>query len=116
MKRGVVTAAIGAAMCISAGVRAQFGEAAGIAEAMQPDFYKRDVTLIAQELKLDSTQRVIVDALFEDYTAAIDQGIEKMKGRFEEMRDQFQTDDARRVLRLVMQPFKEWAPEKTKIG
>ncbi|MCI0630453.1 MAG: hypothetical protein L0Y44_07345 [Phycisphaerales bacterium] len=116
MKRGVIAAAIGAAMSISGGVRAQFGEAAGIAEAMQSDYFKRDVTVIAQELKLDSTQRVIVDALFEDYTASIDQGIEKMKGRFEEMRDQFQTDDHRRVLRLVMQPFKEWAPEKTKIG
>ena len=35
--------------------RAQFGEAAGIGEAMQQDFLSRDIVLFSQGLNLDDT-------------------------------------------------------------
>jgi hypothetical protein len=108
--------AFAAVACLAVPAHAQFGEAAGIAESMQPDYFKRDVTIIAQEMKLDDTQRVIVDALFGDYETAFQAGVERTKGRIEGMRDQIQTDDVQRVLRMVLATFKEWGPEKERIG
>ena len=110
---GLACAVVAAA---AAPAHGQFGEAAGIAESMQPDYFKRDVTIIAQELKMDDTQRVIVDALFGDYETAFQAGVDRTKARIEGMKDQIQTDDVQRVLRMVLATFKEWTPEKERIG
>ena len=94
---------------------AQFGEAAGIGEAMQQDFLSRDIVLFSQGLNLDDMQRVIVEALFTDYEQAFDAGIENMKKKLEGMKDQMTTDDTARVLKLVFAPFTEWSVEKGKL-
>jgi len=92
--------------------RAQFGEAAGIGEAMQQDFLSRDIVLFSQGLNLDDTQRVIVEALFTDYEQAFDAGITGMKAKLEGMREQMTSDDPARVLKMVFAPFTEWAVDK----
>jgi Spy/CpxP family protein refolding chaperone len=94
---------------------AQFGEAAGIGEAMQQDFLSRDIVLFSQGLNLDDTQRVIIEALFTDYEQAFDAGIERMKAKLEGMKDQMTSDDTARVLKLVFAPFTEWGIEKGKL-
>jgi hypothetical protein len=94
----------------------QFGEAAGIAEAMVPEYLSRDVRLFQEGLDLDDTQRVILEALFNDYEDSFNTGLDRMKQRFEEMRPEFESLDERRVLALVFLPFEDWSKEKAEIG
>lgn len=103
-----------ASLSITNAVRAQFGEAAGIAEAMTPDVMSRDIVMFSKGLDLDETQRVIVEALFNDYNDEFEAGVERMKSRFEEMRKDLVQEDSRRVLALVFMPFAELGQEKAK--
>ncbi|MHC4948862.1 MAG: hypothetical protein ACYTG1_11460 [Planctomycetota bacterium] len=95
---------------------AQYGEAAGIAEAMRPEYFGRDLVLFVEGLELDDTQRVIVEALFDDYQAAFDEGFARMRQRYEDMRPELQTQDETRIMRLVFAPFEEWHDEKVMLG
>src|SRR5687767_1853991 len=110
--------ALSAALSVASPCLGQFGEAAGIAESMQPDYFRRDILILVQGLKLDDTQRIIVDALFSDYEEAFETGKDGVKLRFEEMRPELQADanDSKRVLRLIFLPFKEWGVQKTRLG
>lgn len=107
---------LGMMLALAGRASAQFGEAAGIAEAMQPDYYKRDVVLVSQGLKLDEAQRVILNTLYEDYQTAFDEGVARMKQRFDDMREELQVGDKARILKLVFAPFREWAGEKQQLG
>jgi Spy/CpxP family protein refolding chaperone len=63
----VVTAMVGAiAGALSA---QQFSLPMALGDAFVPDFYRRDLTAIDTELKLDAEQRAVVEALFADYDA-----------------------------------------------
>ncbi len=95
---------------------AQFGEAAGIAEAMQPEYFNRDVMLIVQELELDETQRVILDALYEDYQDDFDAGLDHMKEQFMGMKDNLSHGDQKRVMRLVFAPWEDWIVKRKRLG
>lgn len=95
---------------------AQFGEAAGIAESMQAEYFNRDVWFIADKLDLDETQRMILESLFEDYQRDFDAGLERMKQRFEDMRDELVNSDQQTVLRKVFKPWEEWSAERLQIG
>lgn len=97
-------------------VFAQFGEAAGISEAMQPDYFNRDVTVMVQTLQLDDAQRVIVRTLFDDYQASFEDGLNRMKQRFEDMKDELQTGDQKRIMSMIFAPFREWSVEKGQLG
>jgi hypothetical protein len=60
----VVTAMVGAiAGALSA---QQFSLPMALGDAFVPDFYRRDLTAIDTELKLDAEQRAVVEALFAD--------------------------------------------------
>lgn len=111
----IAVAALALSVC-GTHATAQFGEAAGIAEAMVPDFMTRDVRLFQDGLDLDDTQRVIIEALFNDYQDSFDDGLAKMKQRFEDMRPELQALDERRVLAMVFVPFDEWGKEKAVLG
>jgi hypothetical protein len=109
-------AACAAAFMVTGPAKAQFGEAAGIAEAMQPDYYQRDVVIVSQSLNLDETQRVIVKTLFEDYQASFEEGLERMKKRFDNMREDLQSADTKSIMKAVFAPFRDWNVEKAQLG
>ena len=46
---------------------AQIGEGTGLAEALNPEFFNRDIVIFVEGLGLDDTQRIIVEAMFDDY-------------------------------------------------
>lgn len=123
MKRGKhtlvrVIAAAAVAFSLVTPASAQLGEAAGIGDAMQQDFYKRDVVLISQGLKLDETQRVIINTMFEDYQSAFEAGLERMKKRFDDLRPELQVGefDKDRIMKIVFGPIREWSAEKQELG
>ena len=96
--------------------RAQFGEAAGIAESMQQEYFNRDVTLIVEGLELDETQRIIVEELYKDYQADFDAGVDRMKNRFMAMKDELAMGDPERVVRVVFAPWEDWNSERRQLG
>ena len=117
MLRGIVCVlACCAALLSGTEARGQFGEAAGIAEAMQPDFYQRDVVIISQTLELDETQRTIVKTIFEDYQATFEEGLDRMKQRFDSMREELTQADTRTIMKTVFAPFRDWNVEKAALS
>ena len=116
LQRFIQASALGLALFIGAGAQAQFGEAAGIAEAMQPDYYRRDIVLFQQGLNLDDSQRDIMDALYSDYEQAFESGLANMRKKIEDMREQLQNTDVDQVLRIVFKPIEDWSNEKRGIG
>ncbi len=115
-RRWTAVAAISISMALAPAASAQFGEAAGIAEAMTPDYFRRDIVLFQQGLNLDDVQRDIIDALYVDYEREFEIGLANMRDRIENMREELQTQDVDRVLRLVFKPIEEWAVEKRGMG
>ena len=107
----------GMALCGAGSASAQFGEAAGIAEAMHPTYMKRDLLVISQGLNLDDSQRLIVEALFGDYESEFADGRASIKKRIEERRAEMQAPgiEGPRLMTLVLQPFREWAEEKVRL-
>ena len=55
-------------MLVTAPAKAQFGGAAGFADAFRPDFLDRDMPLFVEHLRLEDWQRPIVEMLLLDYT------------------------------------------------
>ena len=109
-------AAVALSLTASSVAHAQFGEAAGIAEAMQADYLRRDIVLFQQGLTLDDSQRAIVDALYGDYEQAFEDGLARMRKRIEDMREELQSQDVDRVLRIVFKPIEDWSVEKRGLG
>lgn len=107
---------LAAALCFAAPAPAQFGEAAGIAESMQPEYLSRDVILFVEGLDLDEGQQIILEALFDDYQSEFDAGLETFKQRFDEMRPELQVGDEGRIMKMVFAPFRERAAEKQRMG
>ncbi|MEM7228096.1 MAG: hypothetical protein AAF432_04695 [Planctomycetota bacterium] len=114
--RGIALAGIGLAMMITGTASAQFGEAAGIAEAMQPEYYRRDVQLFADGLDMDETQQLILESLYDDYQQEFDRGVEMMHERFEGMKDELQSTSKDEVLSKVFKPIREWAGDRRILG
>ncbi len=112
--------AVATVLACTTPVAAQFGEAAGIGEAMQPDYYKRDVVIISQGLNLDESQRIIVNTMYEDYQTAFEAGLNAMKQRFEDMKGDLQAggqaEDKDRIMLLVFAPILDWMAKKDDIG
>jgi hypothetical protein len=104
------------AMSLAMPASAQFGEAAGISEAMVQDYYSRDLRYFAEQLALDDAQRSIVESLYVDYEQEFNEGLARMRKRLEEMREQFQANDVDQVLRMVFKPIEEWSVEKRAMG
>jgi hypothetical protein len=116
LTRSLQTAGAIVAAFLATAAQAQFGEAAGIAEAMQQDYLRRDIVLFEQGLNLDDAQRTIVDALYQDYEQAFNDGLAGMRKNIEDMREELQSQDVDRVLRRVFQPIEEWSVEKRALG
>lgn len=110
----VAAATLALGLCTAA--HAQHGEAAGIAEMMNPEYLKRDIVLFDQSLNLDSAQRVIVDVLFHDYEQAFQEGKAAMhkslQVKAEEAREVPEAD----ILKHVLTPLDDWQKQRLRVG
>jgi hypothetical protein len=95
---------------------AQYGEAAGIADAMTPEYFRRDVTLFANALGMDDNQQFILETLFDDYQADFDAGVEAMQEQFRVMQEDLKDAPQEAVMERVFQPFKDWAVDRQRLG
>src|SRR5688572_21882164 len=116
LRTALSVAIVAISLIVNSAAHAQFGEAAGIAEAMQADYLRRDIVLFQQGLTLDDSQRAIVEALYADYEQAFEDGLARMRKRIEDMREELQSQDVDRVLRIVFKPIEDWSVEKRGLG
>ncbi len=74
----------------------------GFGRMMQPEFVRRDMTLISRELDLDEDQQTIIEALLGDYQDSFQSGVEEMRAEFSGLRPQTPEDIERREQRRVL--------------
>ena len=80
----------------------QIGGGTGLAEALYPEYFNRDIVTFADELELDDIQRVIVEALFEDYLYGFEEAKSFMSSRFESMQDELKSLDKASVVKAAV--------------
>ena len=116
LRRATHAVALAAIAALTTSASAQFGEAAGIAQSMQQEYFNRDITTIVRELELDQYQRLIVEALYEDYQTDFEDGLDQMKERFRSMRSKMVAGDEKRVMKMVFGPWEDWTIQRKRLG
>ena len=101
-------------MTIAAPVSAQFGGQAGFAEAFQRDFFRRDMQLFVDYLRLEDWQRPIIEVLLDDYQADFDAGTEECKNRMADLKDEMLASPDQ-AMEIALRPIKQWEVEKQQI-
>lgn len=92
---------------LAAPVHGQIGDGTGLAEALNPDYFNRDIVTFADELELDDIQRIIVEALFEDYLYGFEEAKSFMSSRFESMGDELKSLDQGSALKAALRPLQD---------
>lgn len=90
----------------------------GLTEAMQPEYFTRDLIIFIEGLDLDENQQLIIEALFDDYEQSFNVGIANMENRIEEIQGQIKElkDDPQQVLEMVLAPIEDWVNERQVLG
>ncbi len=85
----------------------QMGDGTGLAEALNPEYFNRDIVTFADELELDDIQRVIVEALFEDYLYGFEEAKSLMTARFESMREELKSVNQESVVKAALRTLRD---------
>ncbi|MCH2133432.1 MAG: hypothetical protein MK116_06760 [Phycisphaerales bacterium] len=89
--------------------QAQLG---AVAQAMEPEYFTRDLLIFIEGLDLDETQAVIAEAIFDDYEQRFMDGkqqmedeIESLTAELQELRGKIDND---KLLEMVVAPIQSW--------
>ena len=108
---GLLSTALIIAMTLipAAPASAQLG---AVAQAMEPEYFTRDLLIFIEGLDLDETQAVIAEAIFDDYEQKFHDGKDQMEmeinsltSELQAMRGQVDND---KLLEMVVQPIQDW--------
>lgn len=105
--RHLIVSALLILVGLAAPALGQIGDGTGLAEALNPEYFNRDIVTFADELELDDIQRVIVEALFEDYLYGFEEAKSLMSSRFESMGDELQSMDKGSVVKAALRPLRD---------
>ncbi len=95
--------------------QAQMGMQAGFVEAFQPDYMNRDMSLFTQYLELEEWQVPIVESLLKDYLADFKIGVEGLRDKMKNMKDQIIAAGDQGAIAVIMGPINEWTAEKARL-
>ena len=87
------------------------GQMEYMAEAMQPEYFSRDLVVFAEGLNLDDTQEVIVEAMFDSYEDDFEMGWANTQDRLNTIADQIrekQPATSRETLEPVLNVLGDW--------
>ena len=101
-------------MAASTPASAQFGDQAGFREVFRPDFYRRDMQLYADYLRLEEWQRPIVEILLDDYQVNFDLGTKECRDRMSMLKDELQANPEN-AMKIALRPIREWEEEKREL-
>lgn len=96
----------------AAPAKAQFGGAAGFADAFRPDFLDRDMPLFVEHLRLEDWQRPIVEMLLLDYSQSFEAGIERVKNEMRDSQAVLSRTDPEKVMEIILEPISRWDGER----
>ncbi len=91
------------------------GQMEYMAEAMQPEYFSRDLVVFAEGLNLDDTQEVIVEAMFDSYEDDFEMGWANTQERLNSIADEIrekQPATSRETLEPVLNVLGDWLEEK----
>ena len=91
------------------------GQMEYMAEAMQPEYFSRDLVVFAEGLNLDDTQEVIVEAMFDSYEDDFELGWANTQERLNTIADEIrekQPATSRETLEPVLNVLGDWLEEK----
>ncbi|MBT8484628.1 MAG: hypothetical protein HKO59_02090 [Phycisphaerales bacterium] len=110
---GVLALVVSPALAQDGGRRGQrqrggMGGFGGFARMLEPDFLRRDLTMITDTFDLDEDQRPIAETILFDYESGFSEASEAMRARFSELRPgSNQTDEQRQQRREVFTEFRD---------
>lgn len=90
---------------VSTAAHAQFARSA-FSNLLEPDVMRRDVSIFAEELSLDQSQRVIFEVLIADYEEAVRARMQELRDTVSEVRPQI-SPEQREAMREQRQAFRE---------
>lgn len=102
----VASLALGAALTLTGPASGQFGAGRGFQQA--PSYTSRDIQLAVDALKLDETQKLIVETLFQDYQSAFRDSQVGLSQRITDMGDELQGMDQAELLQVVFGALGKW--------
>ena len=113
-RRNPLTTLLGAALIclgLTAPASAQFGAQAGFNEVFQPDYYRRDMQLFMDYLKLEPWQKPIVEMMLEDYQISFEVGTQTCRDEMQNLKDEMMADPAN-AMQIALRPIQNWEREK----
>ncbi len=102
----VASLALGAALTLTGPASGQFGAGRGFQQ--EPSYTSRDIQLAVDALKLDETQKLIVETLFQDYQGAFRDSQAGFSQRITDMRDELEGMDQAELLQVVFGALGKW--------
>jgi hypothetical protein len=109
------TLALAAGTVLSLATPASAQSSDGFGEIFQKDFSRRDLPILAHALQLDDTQKLIIETLFEQYDASIEQGINELKDGWLSQREKWDKAGPDEITRIIFGGVEEWAGKKTQL-
>lgn len=111
----IATVAMTVTLTLTASTSGQFGSRRGFQR--EPEYTTRDIQLAVDSLKLDETQKLIVQTLFEDYRDAYRDSKAGFFQTIENMRDQLvELNDQQELLRIVFGALGEWQANNERLS
>ncbi|MEE2908456.1 MAG: hypothetical protein VX527_11580 [Planctomycetota bacterium] len=96
------------------------GQLNAVAQAMEPEFFTRDLLIFIEGLDLDDTQSVIAEAIFDDYDQQFDIGKLQMEEEIESLTDELKamrgTSDQDKILEMVVAPIQAWMVRREELN
>ena len=102
----VASVALGATLTLTAPASGQFGTSRGFQR--EPSYTSRDIQLAVDALKLDETQKLIVETLFQDYQGASRDSQARFSQRITDMRDELVGMNQAELLQVVFGALGKW--------
>jgi hypothetical protein len=91
-----------------------------VAQAMEPEYFTRDLLIFIEGLDLDETQAVIAEAIFDDYVMQFDQGKLRMEEEIEaltnEIKDMKGLGEQDKILEMVVMPIQDWLVRREELN
>ncbi len=111
-------AALAVSWAVTSAAPAQFGLSGGMVDAFRPAFSSRDIQVAVDMLKLDETQKFIVETLFEDYETGFRTGVDGFRDQVADLRKTINPDDPdpTQVLKAVFGSMKTWRDESKRLA
>jgi hypothetical protein len=87
-------------------------------DAFRPAFSSRDIQVAVDMLRLDETQKFIVETLFEDYETGFRTGVDGFRDQVAELRNTIDPNspDPSQVLKAVFGSMKTWRDESKRLA